>query len=129
MRGMVIMSRIGKKPILIPEGVEVKIEGNIVFVKGPKGELQKEVRPEISVEIKEEKIFVSPRKETKKTKAFWGLFRALIFNMIKGVTEGYEKKLQIEGIGYKADLEEENLVLHVGFSHYGRDDGRRVCSP
>jgi len=111
------MSRIGKKPILIPEGVEVNIEDNKVTVKGPKGELQKEVRPEIKVEEKQGKIFISPQRETKKTEAFWGLFRALIFNMVKGVTEGYEKKLQIEGIGYKANLEGENLVLHVGFSH------------
>lgn len=111
------MSRIGKKPILIPEGVEVNIEDNKVTVKGPKGELQEEVRPEIKVEEKEGKIFISPQRETKKTKAFWGLFRALIFNMVKGVTEGYEKKLQIEGIGYKASLEGEKLVLHVGFSH------------
>lgn len=111
------MSRIGKKPILIPEGVEVNIEDNKVTVKGPKGELQEEVRPEIKVEEKEGKIFISPQRETKKTKAFWGLFRALIFNMVKGVTEGYEKKLQIEGIGYRANLEGEKLVLHVGFSH------------
>ncbi len=111
------MSRIGKKPISISEGVEVKIEGQNVIVKGPKGELQKEVRPEIKVEIKENEILVSPGKETKKTNAFWGLTRTLIFNMIKGVTEGYEKKLEIQGVGYKANLEGEDLVLQVGFSH------------
>lgn len=111
------MSRIGKKPILIPESVEVKIEDNRVVVKGPKGELQREVRPEIKVEVKEGKVLVTPQKETKKTNAFWGLTRALIFNMLKGVTEGYEKKLQMEGVGYKANLEEEGLILQVGFSH------------
>jgi len=135
------MSRVGKKLIEIPEDVEVKVEGNKVTIKGPKGELQKEVRPEVKVEIKEPasakasafgstksvsgqtksagkgKIFISPRKETKKTKAFWGLTRALLFNMVKGVTEGYEKKLQIEGVGYRATLEGEDLVLQVGFSH------------
>jgi len=132
------MSRIGKKPISIPESVEVKIENNTVTVKGPKGELRKEVRPEIKVEInpvrdsedrekprkecisnggKENEILVSPEKETKKTNAFWGLTRTLIFNMIKGVTEGYEKKLEIQGVGYKANLEGEDLVLQVGFSH------------
>ncbi len=111
------MSRIGKKPILIPEGVEVKIEDNKVTIKGPKGELQKEIRPEIKLEIKENKILVTPQKKTKGTKAFWGLTRALVFNIIKGVTEGYEKKLQLEGIGYKANLEGEDLVLQVGFSH------------
>ncbi|MDI6592063.1 MAG: 50S ribosomal protein L6 [Patescibacteria group bacterium] len=111
------MSRIGKKPILIPESVEVKIEDQKIMIKGPKGELEKEVRPEIKVEIKEGKIFFSPQIETKKTKAFWGLTRALINNMIKGVTEGYEKKLKIEGLGYRASLEGEDLVLEVGFTH------------
>lgn len=111
------MSRIGKKPIEIPEGVEVKIESQKVIIKGPKGELNIEIRPEIKIEVKEGKIFVSPKIETKKTKAFWGLTRALLFNMIKGVTEGYEKKLEIKGLGYKANLEGEDLILMVGFSH------------
>ena len=74
------MSRIGKKPILIPENVEVKIDDDIVTVKGPKGELLQEIRPEIKVEIKEGKIFIHPQKETKKTGAFWGLTRTLIVN-------------------------------------------------
>ncbi len=111
------MSRIGKKPIEIPDNVEIKIDGNKISVKGPKGELQKDVRSEIKIEIKNDKIFVSPQKETKRTRAFWGLFRTLIFNMVKGVTDGYEKKLEIHGVGYKANLEGENLVLLVGFSH------------
>ena len=116
------MSRVGKKPILIPENVEVKIEGSKVTVKGPKGELQKEVRPEIKVEMKENKIFVIPRIETKKTEALWGLTRALIFNMVKGAKEDFEKKLEIQGLGYKATLEVPNtgspdLILSVGFSH------------
>ncbi len=111
------MSRIGKKPIEIPKGVEAKVEGNTVFVKGPKGELQKEVPSEIKVEIKDNEIFVNPKEETKRTRAFWGLFRTLIFNMIKGVTDGYEKKLEIHGVGYRANLEGEDLVLLVGFSH------------
>jgi len=111
------MSRIGKKPILIPDGVEVRVEGSRVIVKGPKGELQREVRPEIKVEVEGKEIKVAPQKETKRTGAFWGLTRALIANMTKGVKDGYEKKLQIEGVGFKANLEGENLVLQVGFSH------------
>ncbi len=111
------MSRIGKKPISIPEGVEIKIEDNIVKVKGPKGELQTEVQPEIKIEIRDKEISVSPDKETKRTKAFWGLFRALIFNMVEGVVKGYEKRLEIQGVGYKAVMEGEDLVLNVGFSH------------
>ena len=111
------MSRIGKKPILIPEGVEVRIEGQKVVIKGPKGEILREIRPEIRIEVNENKIFLSPQIETKKTKAFWGLTRALIFNMVRGVTEGYEKKLEIEGLGFRAVLEGENLQLYVGFTH------------
>ena len=120
------MSRIGKKPIKIPEEVEVKISGDLVVVKGPKGELSLKIRPEIKVEIKDADqrtgpsgkiLVVTPRIETKKTKAFWGLTRSLLANNIKGVIEGYEKKLVIEGLGYKAALEGEDLVLRVGFTH------------
>lgn len=111
------MSRIGKKPIEIPEGVEAKVERNIVTVKGPKGELQKEVRPEISIEIKEGKIFLTPKIENKQTKSFWGLTRTLIANMVKGATEGFEKKLEIEGIGFKAQISGNILELFVGFAY------------
>ena len=120
------MSRIGKKPILIPEGVEVKINENEIIVKGPKGELSRKVRPEIKLEINSSQkiIIVSIQKENleqeaqmKKAGAFWGLTRTLIFNMIEGVTKGHEKKLEIRGVGYKCNLEGEDLVLMVGYSH------------
>ena len=111
------MSRIGKKPILIPEGVDVKIEDNKVVVKGPRGELSKEIRPEIKIAIEGNKIVIKPNKETKQTRALWGLFRAILYNTIKGVTEGYERKLEIEGVGYRANLDGQDLVLQVGFSH------------
>lgn len=111
------MSRIGKKPIIIPQGVEAKIEDNKVIVKGPRGELRREVRPEIEIEMKEGKILLSLQKEAKKTKSFWGLTRTLISNMVKGVVDGYEKKLEIQGVGYRANVEGENLVLQLGFSH------------
>lgn len=111
------MSRVGKKPITILTGIEVKLEGQKVVIKGPKGELQREIRPEIAIEQKEGEIICSPKSKSKKTKAFWGLTRTLIANMIEGVSKGYEKKLEIQGIGYKANLEGENLVLEMGFSH------------
>lgn len=107
------MSRIGKKPILIPDGVEVKIEGQKVRVSGPKGEISREVRPEVKVAVEEKNIMVRAGDDAK---ALWGLTRALLFNMVKGVTEGYEKKLEIEGVGYRASLEGEDLVLSVGFT-------------
>jgi large subunit ribosomal protein L6 len=111
------MSRIGKKPILIPEDTKVKTEGNIVTVKGPLGELSKEFRPEITIEVKEKRIFVLPQIKNKQTRALWGLTRALIFNMVKGVTEGFEKKLEIEGLGFKAQVVGNDLELFIGFSH------------
>ncbi len=117
MRNILNMSRIGRKPIPIPQDVEVKIEDSKVIVKGPKGELSQEIRPEVKVEIREGNIFVSSQKSTSNTPAFWGLTRALIFNIVKGVREGFEKKLALEGIGYRARLEGKDLVLEIGFSH------------
>ena len=111
------MSRVGKKPILIPEGVEVKIEEQKVEIKGPKGELSLEIRPEIKVERKENQILALPQRQVKKTKAFWGLTRALLANAIQGVTKGYEKKLEIQGIGYKPSLDGKDLNLQIGFTN------------
>lgn len=128
MRNLVIqkyilyMSRIGKKAILIPEGVHVQIENSTITVKGPKGELSRTMRPEIELQMKEGKIFVSPKrgldsKTMKKTPAFWGLTAALVRNMIEGVGKGFEKKLELVGIGYRASLEGDDLILSVGFTH------------
>ena len=111
------MSRIGKKPIEIPDKTEIKIEGKKVIIKGPKGELFRVVLDEIKVDVKDGKIFVTTQLATKKTPAFWGLTRALLANMLIGVTNGFQKELEIQGIGYQASLEGSNLVLKVGFSH------------
>ncbi len=113
------MSRIGKKPITIVPGVEIRLEKDTIFVKGPKGELSQKIRPEMKVEIQEKEVSVIPvaKELTKTDKSFWGLTRTLIDNMVKGVTKGYEKKLIIEGLGYKAATEGETLVLNVGYSH------------
>ena len=111
------MSRIGKQPIKISEGVDVRIEGNLIHIKGSKGELEHRFRPELKVEKKDGEILVSIFKKTKKSPALWGLTRNLIFNMVKGVSEGYEKVLEMRGIGYRASLEGENLLMNLGFSH------------
>lgn len=111
------MSRIGKKPIEIPPEVKVKIEGQKVLVEGPLGKLEKEFRPEIGIKMEDGKLILFPQIESKITKALWGTYRQLIFNMIEGVKKGYEKKLEIEGLGYKAELQGEKLVLRVGYSH------------
>jgi len=125
------MSRIGKKPILIPNGVEIKIDGQKVIVKGPRGELVREIHPEIRVEMKNNQILIAPvldlsqekdkkkltGNQLKKIKALWGLSRVLIANMVTGVTVGFEKKLEISGIGFKAEVSGKELILSVGFSH------------
>jgi large subunit ribosomal protein L6 len=111
------MSRIGKKPIDIPAGTEIKIEKGEFKVKGPKGELSFQIRPEIDVVVKDNQIITSIKEETKQSKAFWGLIRSLVFNAVHGVTQGYQKQLEIQGVGYKARVEGDDLVLEVGFSH------------
>ncbi|MBU1036618.1 50S ribosomal protein L6 [Patescibacteria group bacterium] len=112
------MSRIGKKPIKIPEKTEVKVAGNIISVKGPKGILEQFIVPEISIEVKEGEILVNVKNsDKKKGRALWGLFRSLINNMVEGVVNGFSKQLEINGIGFKALVQGNNLVLNVGFSH------------
>ncbi|MFA6254921.1 MAG: 50S ribosomal protein L6 [Patescibacteria group bacterium] len=112
------MSRIGKQLIVIPEGVEVKITDNKIFVKGPKGELTQEINPLVMVEKKDNEISLLVKNpQLKQQKSLWGLFRRLIANMIIGVTQGFSKQLEVNGIGYKAAVQGSNLVLHLGYSH------------
>lgn len=112
------MSRIGKKPIKIPDGVTVKFEDGIAEVAGPKGNLKTEVRPEVIVKLENNEVIVDLKRKTKNTSAFWGLTRALINNMIKGVTEGFEKKLELVGVGYRVKQENpKKLVFSIGYSH------------
>ncbi|MEK7124061.1 MAG: 50S ribosomal protein L6 [Patescibacteria group bacterium] len=110
------MSRIGKKPIEIPSAVKVEFDGQNVKISGPKGELKMNIHQDIKAELKDGKILVAPvRNLPKKAKGLWGLYRALIFNMIEGVSKGYEKKLEIEGVGFKAAVQGDELVLNLGF--------------
>ncbi len=111
------MSRIGKMPIDIPEKVEVKIDGNSVTVKGPKGELSREFSPLINIELVDNQILLSRKEETREANSMHGLSRSLLQNMVTGVTEGYEKKLEMVGVGYSARVEGKNLVLEIGYSH------------
>lgn len=112
------MSRIGKKPILIPEGVKINIEKQKVTIEGLKGMISSEIPEEILVKKEDNKIIVFPRKKSKKSLALWGLIRVLLQNQVFGVTKGFEKKLEIQGVGYKAFLENGKILrLEVGFSH------------
>lgn len=111
------MSRIGKKPIVIPQGVKIKINDQEVKITGPKGELVLNLSPVLKAELKNQQLIVVPVKQTKKTSALWGTFRALLANMIVGVSQGYQKQLEIEGVGYTASLENKDLILKLGLSH------------
>ena len=112
------MSRIGRMPVTIPAGVEVSIaEPNVVTVKGPKGTLTQTMRPEMIIKVEGNVIHVGRPSEDKLHKSLHGLTRTLIHNMVIGVTEGFSKTLEINGVGYRAAKEGQNLVMHLGFSH------------
>lgn len=111
------MSRIGKQPIPIPKGVEVNLKGDFITVKGPKGKLERSLHSSVKVNIDSENIVVSVVDQTRESRAFHGLFRALIANMVTGVTNGFEKVLQIVGVGYRAELKGRTAIFHLGYSH------------
>lgn len=112
------MSRIGKQPVNLPNGVEVNIEAGVVKIKGPKGELSEKLHPLVSVEKKDDQLLVTVKNPAdKKQRALWGLFQRLIANLVIGVTQGFSKQLEINGIGYKAAVSGGNLVLNLGYSH------------
>ena len=111
------MSRIGRKPIPVPAGVTITIDGSNVKVKGPKGELERRIRPEIGVEQEDGQLTVKRPSDSKEHRALHGLTRALVANMVEGVTSGYRKTLEIVGVGYRAEKKGKALVLNVGYSH------------
>ncbi len=112
------MSRIGKMPVVIPAGVTVDIQpGNVVTVKGPKGELKRELDHEMTLEQKDNEIIVTRPDDLKRHKALHGLTRALLHNMVVGVTDGFTKTLEINGVGYRAQKQGKKLVLSLGYSH------------
>ena len=111
------MSRIGKKPVAIPAGVTATIEGGQLSVKGPKGTLALQMRDEISYTLENDGISVQPANKTKQARAFWGMQRTLVQNLITGVTEGFSKKLLITGVGYRANAQGKTLKLQLGYSH------------
>lgn len=112
------MSRLGKKPVQIPEGVVVRIEDDSIFIKGPKGELTQKIHPSVLIQQKDNcLLFKVKNPKEKKQKALWGLFQRLVSNMVIGVTQGNEKRLELIGVGYRAQVEGQKLILSVGFSH------------
>jgi large subunit ribosomal protein L6 len=111
------VSRVGKKPVTIPKGVSVKTSGNVISVKGPKGELERDIHPNMKVQVSENEVSVSRSDDTKINKSLHGLTRSLIQNMMTGVSETYKKTLEVVGVGYKAEMKGSNLLLNIGYSH------------
>ncbi|HEY9058204.1 MAG TPA: 50S ribosomal protein L6 [Aurantimonas sp.] len=126
------MSRIGKKPVAVPEGVTASVEGQTVKAKGPKGELSFVVNEEVLVKMEDGAVAVDPRDNSKDARSKWGMSRTMIANILNGVKTGFEKKLEINGVGYRASLQGKNLQLALGFSHdvlYPVPEGIQIVVP
>ena len=111
------MSRIGKKAVSVPKGVTASVDGQKIAVKGPKGELSFVATDNISLTMEDGAIAVAPRDETKEARAAWGMSRTMVANLFEGVTKGFERKLEINGVGYRAAVQGSNLQLNLGYSH------------
>ncbi len=126
------MSRVGKRPVPVPSGVTATVEGQTVKVKGPKGQLQFVVHDDVEVKFDNGAIKVDPRFETKRARSLYGTARAQVANLIEGVTKGFEKKLEITGVGYRAAVQGKNLQLALGYSHdvvYPIPEGIAITTP
>jgi large subunit ribosomal protein L6 len=126
------MSRIGKKAVPIPSGVTANVEGQTVKMKGPKGALQSVVPDEITVKMENGAIRVDPRFDTKRARAMWGTSRTIVANLVTGVTKGFQSKLEITGVGYRATVQGKNLQIALGYSHdvvYPIPDGIAIAAP
>ena len=126
------MSRVGKKPVTVPSGVTATVDGQTVKMKGPKGQLQFVVHDDVEVKLDKNVVTVSPRAETNRARALYGTARAQIANLVAGVTKGFEKKLEITGVGYRAAMQGKNLQLALGYSHdvvYPIPEGIQIAVP
>ena len=126
------MSRVGKKPVALPKGVTATVEGQSVSVKGGKGTLSFVVPDDCDVALNDNEVTVKPRSETKRAQAMWGMSRAMINNLVTGVSAGFERKLEITGVGYKAAVQGKKLVLSLGYSHdvnFPIPDGIAIVAP
>jgi large subunit ribosomal protein L6 len=126
------MSRIGKKPVAVPAGVTASLDGKTVTAKGPKGELKFVVNDEVLVKLENNEVSVQPKDQTKTARSKWGMSRTQIVNIFEGVTKGFEKKLEITGVGYRAAMQGKNLQLALGFSHdvvYQTPEGITIATP
>ncbi len=126
------MSRIGKKPVAVPSGITANVDGQTVKVKGPKGALSVELPDDVTVKLDGGQIQVDPRTDTKRARSQWGTSRTLVANLIAGVTKGFEQRLEINGVGYRAAVQGKNLQIALGYSHdvvYPIPDGITIATP
>jgi large subunit ribosomal protein L6 len=126
------MSRIGKKPVALPAGVTANVAGQTVSIKGPKGALQLMLHDDVTAKLEKGAVQIDPRDDTKRARAMWGMSRSLLANIVTGVTKGFEKRLEITGVGYRASLQGKNLQLLLGYSHeihYPIPEGIAIVTP
>jgi large subunit ribosomal protein L6 len=126
------MSRIGKRPVAVPSGITANVEGQTVKIKGPKGALQVVLHDDVAVKLEGDQIKVDPRSDTKRARAQWGTSRTLIANLIAGVSKGFEQRLEINGVGYRAAVQGKNLQIALGYSHdviYPIPEGIAIATP
>jgi large subunit ribosomal protein L6 len=126
------MSRVGKKPVAIPSGVTASVEGQTVKVKGPKGALSLVLHGDVAAKVEGSEVKVDPRADTKRARAMWGTYRSLLANVMVGVTKGFERKLDITGVGYRASVQGKNLQVQLGYSHdivYAIPEGITIAVP
>jgi large subunit ribosomal protein L6 len=126
------MSRIGNKPVAVPSGVTANVEGQTVKLKGPKGALQLVLHDDVAAKVADGSVTIEPRSETKRARSLWGTSRTLVANLITGVTKGYERRLEITGVGYRAGVQGKNLHIALGYSHdvvYQIPDGITIATP
>ncbi|MCK1386245.1 50S ribosomal protein L6 [Frankia sp. RB7] len=126
------MSRVGKRPVAVPSGVTATVDGQTVKMKGPKGQLQFVVHSDVEVKLENGQVKVNPRVETNRARALYGTARAQVANLVEGVTKGFEKKLEITGVGYRAAMQGKNLQLALGYSHdvvYAIPEGITITVP
>jgi large subunit ribosomal protein L6 len=126
------MSRIGKRPVAVPSGITANVEGQTVKIKGPKGALQVVLHDDVAVKLEGGQIKVDPRSDTKRARAQWGTSRTLIANLIAGVSKGFEQRLEINGVGYRAAVQGKNLQIALGYSHdvvYPIPEGITIATP
>ena len=126
------MSRVGKKPVAIPSGVTASVEGQVVKVKGPKGALAVALHGDVAAKVEGSEVKIDPRADTKRARAMWGTYRSLLANAMTGVTKGFERRLEITGVGYRAAVQGKNLQLSLGYSHevlFPIPDGIAIVTP